>query len=523
MAKVLSIEIGSSTIKIVEMDFQAKKPKIYKCAEVTTPEGAIKDGYLDPTKMEPLRATISEALRENKMRTKRVIFTVFSGKIISREITTPVVKEHQIGAFIESNSNEYFPIELDEYKLAHSVIQSYYDGENAGRHKVLVMAAERELFVPYERLAAALRLQIMDIDYVGNSVIQAARQSAGAAAIMAVKAEPEYALITILHQGTMMMQRTVNYSIGLGSGGAASEEDNYMMLTGTVTRMMDFYASNDEENKVQQVFLMGEGSRSQTLLDMLAQQTGAQCRLLDNVRSATATKSMADAHVNVFAAAIGAGVQSVGFDAEKVKERHETNYVSACFLIILLFGVVAGGLCYASIVPYNTALMEQQSLQGRQQQLEPARAVHDQYLGLKDFVDQIRYGNRLTEHFNDGIIAFLEELEEKLPEEVELTDFASDDAQCVMTIRVGDKETAAGIIQMLREFESLETVTVESLIEEVTEDTLEGIIIEVAQGNEVKTINFTVTCTYKIEPIEVPVPMAAPVAAEGTDAATNSR
>lgn len=520
MAKVLSIEIGVSTIKIVEMDFQTKKPKVYKCAEVKTPEGAVKDGYLDPTKMEPIRSAIFETLRENKMRTKRVIFTVFSGKIISREITTPVVKEHQIGAFIESNSNEYFPIELDEYKLAHSVIQSYYDGDNAGRHKVLVMAAERELFVPYERLAAALRLQIMDIDYVGNSVIQAARQSAGAAAIMVVKAEQEYALITILHQGTMMMQRTVNYSIGLGSGGAASEEDNYMMLTGTVTRMMDFYASDNEENKVQQVFLMGEGSRSDTLLNMLERQTSVQCRLLDNVRNTTSMKSMADAHVNLFAAAIGAGVSSVGFDAEKVKERHETNYVSACFLMILLFGVAAGGLCYASITPYNTALAEQRSLQTRQQQLEPARAVHDQYLGLKDFVDQVRYGNRLTEHFNDGIIGFLEELEEKLPEAVELTDFSSDDAQCVMTIRVGDKETAAGIIQMLREFESLETVTVESLIEEVTEDTLEGIIVEVAQGNEVKTINFTVTCTYKIEPIEAPVPTAQPVAAEGTDAAT---
>ena len=520
MAKTLSIEIGVSTIRIVEMDFQTKKPKIYRCADVKTPEGAIKDGYLDPTKMEALRSTISGAIKENKMRAKRVLFTVFSGKIISREITVPVLKEHQIGAFIESNANEYFPIELDEYKLAHCVIESYYDGENAGRHKVLVMAAERELFVPYERLAAALRLQIMDIDYVGNSVIQAARQSAGASAIMAVKAEPEYALITILQQGIMRMQRTVNYSIGRGNSGVGSEEENNEMLTGTVTRMIDFYASNNEDNKVEQVYLMGEGSRSQALLDSIGQQTGVPCRLLDNVRSATATKTMADAHVNLFAAAIGAGVQSVGFDAEKVKERHETNYVSACFLMILLFGVAAGGLSYISLAPYNAALAEQQSLQRQQQQLEPARVVHDQYLGLKDFIDQLRYGNRLTEHFNDGIIDFLEELEDKLPEEVELTDFSSDDAQCVMTVRVGDKETAAGIIQMLREFESLESVTVESLIEEVAVDTLEGVIEEIVQGNEVKTINFTVTCTYKIDVLEVPVPAAAPPAAVDAAVAT---
>lgn len=511
MAKVLSIEIGVSTIKIVEMDFQTKKPKVYRCVDVRTPEGAVKDGYLDPTKMEPLRSAISGALKENKLRTKRVIFTLFSGKIISREITVPVLKEHQIGAFIESNANEYFPIELNAYKLAHCVIQSYHDGENEGRHKVLVMAAERELFLPYERLASALGLQIMDIDYAGNSVIQASRQSAGANSILVVKAEPEYALVTILQQGTMMMQRTVNYSIGRG-GGRADEEENNTMLTGTVTRMMDFYASNNEENKVEQVYLMGEGSRSQALLDMMAERTGVPCRLLDNVRSVTDTKMIADAHINVFATAIGAGVFSVGFDAEKVKERHETNYVSACFLMILLCVVVAGLLLSLSIIPYQSALAEQMSLQRKQQQLEPARVVHDQYLGLKDFIDQIRYGNRLTEHFNDGIIAFLEELEMKLPEDVEMTDFSSDDEQCVMTIRVGDKETVAGIIQSLRTFESLDTVTVESVIEEVTEDTLEGIIVEVAQGNEVKTVNFTVTCTYHREALEAPVPSAQPEA-----------
>jgi len=522
MAKVLSIEIGSSMIKIVEMDFQAKKPKIYKCVDVKTPDGAVRDGYLDPEKMEALRSTISGTLKENKMRAKRVLFTVFSGKIISREITVPILKEHQIGAFIESNANEYFPIELNDYKLAHSVIESYYEGDNAGRHKVLVMAAENSLFVPYERLAAALGLHIMDIDYAANSAIQAARQSAGANAIMVVKAEPEYALITILQQGTMRMQRTLNYSIGRGTSGMASEAENNEMLVGTVARMIDFYASNNEENKVEQIYLMGEGSREQTLLDMMAEQTGLPSRLLDNVRSAAATKSMADAHVNVFAAAIGAGIKSVGFDAEKEKERHETNYVSACFLMILLFVVAAGGLSFISIVPYNTALAEQQSLQLKQQQLEPARVVHDQYLGLKDFVEQLRYGNKLTEHFNDGIVAFLEELESSLPAEVELTDFSSDDAQCVMTIRVGDKETAAGIIQMLRGFESLETVTVESLIEEVTENTLEGVMEEVLEGNEVKTINFTVTCTYKTEVLEAPVPSAAPPAAAGTDAAATT-
>lgn len=522
MAKVLSIEVGFSTTKIVEMDYQKKKPKVYRCVDTKTPEGAVRDGYLDPVKMEALKEQIRDALKEKKIRTKRVLFTVFSTKIISREITISAVKEHQIGAFIESNINEYFPIELTDYKIAHFVIQTYRDGDNAGKHRVMVMAAEKSLIQGYEQLAQMLGLYIADIDYIGNSVIQATKLNAGSDSIMTVKIEEENALVTILQQGMMMMQRTVNYQVGhMDDDVLPTREEIIDILTSTVTRLIDFYAANNEENRIAQIYIIGDGSREWSITDVMTEQTGIPSRFLENVRATTITKRADNNMINVYAAAIGAGVSSVGFDAEKEKERHETNYVSACVLVILLFIVLIGAMLSMALVPYNTALTEQYSLQRQKEMLEPARLVHDQYLGLKDFIDQVRYGNKLTEHFNDGIISFFEELEINLPTDVELTDFSSDDEQCVMTIRVGDKETAAGIIKMLREFESLESVTVESLIEEVTEDTLEGIMVQTAQGNEVKTVNFTVTCTYRTEVLTPPVPAMQPSAAEGTaDAAT---
>ncbi len=522
MAKVLSIEVGFSTTKIVEMDYQKKKPKVYRCVDTKTPEGAVRDGYLDPVKMEALKEQIRDALKEKKIRTKRVLFTVFSTKIISREITISAVKEHQIGAFIESNINEYFPIELTDYKIAHFVIQTYRDGDNAGKHRVMVMAAEKSLIQGYEQLAQMLGLYIADIDYIGNSVIQATKLNAGSDSIMTVKIEEENALVTILQQGMMMMQRTVNYQVGhMDDDVLPTREEIIDILTSTVTRLIDFYAANNEENRIAQIYIIGDGSREWSITDVMTEQTGIPSRFLENVRATTITKRADNNMINVYAAAIGAGVSSVGFDAEKEKERHETNYVSACVLVILLFIVLIGAMLSMALVPYNTALTEQYSLQRQKEMLEPARLVHDQYLGLKDFIDQVRYGNKLTEHFNDGIISFFEELEVNLPTDVELTDFSSDDEQCVMTIRVGDKETAAGIIKMLREFESLESVTVESLIEEVTEDTLEGIMVQTAQGNEVKTVNFTVTCTYRTEVLTPPVPAMQPSAAEGAaDAAT---
>ncbi len=309
MAKVLSIEVGFSTTKIVEMDHQKKKPKVYRCVDTKTPEGAIRDGYLNPDKMEALKDQIRDALRDNKIRTKRVIFTVFSTKIISREIMISAVKEHQIGAFIESNLSEYFPIDLSDYKIAHFVIRTYRDGENEGKHKVLVMAAEKSLIQGYEKLAEAIGLYIADVDYIGNSVIQATKLNAGAEAIMTVKVEDENALVTILRQGTMMMQRTVNYQVGhMDDDILPEKEECYKILTGTVTRLIDYYASNNDDNRIAQIYIIGDGSRDWSITDLMTEQTGIPSRFLENVRATTITRRADNNMINVYAAAIGAGI-----------------------------------------------------------------------------------------------------------------------------------------------------------------------------------------------------------------------
>lgn len=514
MAKMLSVEIGCSTTRIVEMDYQAKKPKVYKCVELKTPEGAVRDGYLNPDKRDRLKDAVRTALKENKIRTKRVLFTVFSGKIITREIILPGVKVHQINAIIESNVTEYFPIELSDYKITHLHISTFREGENVGKHKVLVIAAEKALLEGYEKFAEETGLNIVDIDYAGNSVYQATKQSAGAEAILALKVEDENALVTIIKQGTMVMQRTVNYNIGRQLDAPVDPDDAARVLVGTVMRVIDFYVSNNEDGKIEQIYIMGAGSGDKSIVDMLSEQTMLPCRVLDNVRGVVIGKQAEDAAVNLYAPAIGAGIQSVGFDAEKERERHETNYVSASILIIIFFVVLIGAIVSMAVIPYNAALIEQRFLQKKQEQLAPAQAVYEQYNGMLDLISRVRYGNALTRNSNDGVLDFLAELEEKMPAEVEFTEFSSDEMECTITMRVSDKETAAGVIKTLREFETLSYVTVESIIEDAVDADARGNVLE----NNETTVSFTVTAAYRVENLVDPATVQ-PAAADVNTAA----
>jgi type IV pilus assembly protein PilM len=501
MAKMLTIEIGYSNTKAVLMDYKKRKPKVYRCAEFPTPQGAIEDGFIVPEKMDELRASIKKGLKKNKLKAKKVIFTVYSGKIISREITLPGVKEHQINAVIQANITEYFPVELDEYKIAHIKITTYKEGENAGKHKVLVIAVEKSLIKGYEELADLLRLKIVDIDYAGNSVFQAVKNSAGADAILVAKIEDENALITIAKQSTVVLQRNVNYNVGtqveadrIGINEAAHT------IVGTVQRVIDFYESSENGGKVSKVYVVGEGSKNSGLIKNMQDQTEIDCYPIDIIRGAAIKRRVRKQPLSVFATVIGAGLASVGLDDENEKKNRGTNYAATSFLMIILIGVLAVTMLATALIPYNTALMEQKSLQKKQQQLAPAKEVYDQYNGMVDLIAKVRYGQALTKNSNDGILDFIDELEKTLPADVEVSDFSSDESTCVISMRVADKETAAGVIKNLREFESIKSLTVDSIVEETVNS--EGEEDGLSSDNTI--VKFTVTATYKVDSLLEP-------------------
>lgn len=211
MAKVVSIEVGYSFIKLCEMDYKAKTPRVYRFAMVPTPLNVIEDGYLKESA--GLRTAIKEALYRNKIKTKRAIFTVASSKIINREVMLPPVKPNMMESMIKANLKDYFPIDLSDHEISHVVLETFKDGENAGKTRVLLVAAEKALVASYEALAQSCGLTLVDLDYVGNSIYQAVKKEANKIPSMILKIEENQTIITVVKNNNMMLQRSVNYGI----------------------------------------------------------------------------------------------------------------------------------------------------------------------------------------------------------------------------------------------------------------------------------------------------------------------
>lgn len=554
MAKVVSIEVGYSFIKLCEMDYKAKTPRVYRFAMVPTPLNVIEDGYLKESA--GLRTAIKETLYRNKIKTKRAIFTVASSKIINREVMLPPVKPNMMESMIKANLKDYFPIDLSDHEISHVVLETFKDGENAGKTRVLLVAAEKALVASYEALAQSCGLTLVDLDYVGNSIYQAVKKEANKIPSMILKIEENQTIITVVKNNNMMLQRSVNYGIDDAIHEVAAnpafdviedndawqlikrrccikvtldsdtkpiepdlEQDDDMEiaqarmnvartlapLINSISRVVDFYNSRNPEH-IEQAYIMGMGGDMSGLSKLLTNELGIKTNVFRKLEGIVWHPSMGDGDLFNYVACIGATMAPVSFISgeKQKKQQKETNSKSLAVLLGVFFVVASAALAANGYVAYKEALEEQKRLQGLENTYLPAEQIYQRYTSMVTLYADVLLGHLKTNNPNDNILNFLSELEEKLPADVQVVEFSSNDEQAALRMHVADKDTAAGVIQQLREFSSLQAVVVNSIqeMEEeiVNEEGAAGDETAESAADEEKEfrhyIEFTILCSY---------------------------
>lgn len=524
MAKVLSIELGHSVIKLCEMDYKVKKPKIYQCHEAITPLGAVVDGYITQNKMKDLAYSIKETIARNGIKTKKVVFTVASSKIITREVTVPAVKENQIGSVVQANLSEYFPVSLSEYEVTQSLVQTIAEGPDAGKHRVLVFAAEKAMLDAYRELASACGLDVLNVCCSGASIIESARNAKTAGCQAIIKMEEKYSIVSIVKDGVLMLQRSINYGVGDAMNEVATQpsfaagdtlgvwrvitrqncttepiagvkeagrpeareavtEALNPLLNGTM-RVLDYFNSHFNGEEIENVSIIGLGAQFIGVAEILGEALGIVCKKANMLQDIEVVDSDVKQKSDAYFSCIGAGFSGDGFlhDSAKEKAKKETDY-TAITVLVALVGVVGAVLLVAlSLIPYNKAKQENARLQADRARYQEGLDAYNAYTGVADIYQKFLHGDSMSDHKNDGLYAFLTDLEKNLPADIEITEFKSDDVQAEITMVVSDKATMAKTIETLREFESVMTVSIKSISEKELSE------MEVAELEKIKQV-----------------------------------
>ena len=164
---VLSIDLGSNSIKAVEGKIQRNVINVNKFIEVATPEGTIIDGKI--VNEEFIINVLERLIRENNIKAKDVIFTTNSSSIINRDILIPSVAEDEMDTVVRYEIQQYLPINLDDYVIQFIILDEIVD-DNGMKLKINVTAFPERMALAYYDVINSLELNPYSLDVTYNAI-----------------------------------------------------------------------------------------------------------------------------------------------------------------------------------------------------------------------------------------------------------------------------------------------------------------------------------------------------------------
>lgn len=211
MAKVLSIEIGTTLTEIVEMDYKVRNPKVYKSLMISTPEGVLDEGMLYG--YEHFADALKKMIKSKGFKAKKAIFSISSNRIASREVEIPYLKENQIRDYVLANATDYFPVDITEYNISYSILEHLQNEDGGKAIRVNALAVPNELLESYREFAKEAGLELEAIDYDGNSLYQAVKKECSVGSQIVIKIDEKSTIVTVMKDGVQSLTRTVPYGI----------------------------------------------------------------------------------------------------------------------------------------------------------------------------------------------------------------------------------------------------------------------------------------------------------------------
>ena len=362
MSKVLSIELGYSLVRVLEIDYKTKKPKIYANFEFKTPENVLEDGFIKQP--EELGNALRAELESHGFKTKQVVFSISSARIASRDTTLPYVKENKLAELVMASAPDVFPVDISNCKITYQILETQDSGDGNKKYHVALYAAPNDLLESYYTMCTITGLQIVALDYSSNSFAVATQGVFASGTSMAVKVDDRSSLVSVFSEGKIAIQRTIPYG-----GDAAIEEiinmeeqesgdrvsyekalgllqmrscirasidpdvnddedgnderikqfrmniaETFTMFNSSIMRVIDYYNSRNSDSPIEAVYLTGYAESFLGLPQLMSSELGiAVERLCDRSSEIFSGLKEGGAYINC----IGAAIEPMDFIPDK--------------------------------------------------------------------------------------------------------------------------------------------------------------------------------------------------------------
>lgn len=539
--KVLSIEVGQGLTRVVEMDYKAKNPKIYNCFTFVTPKNVMMDGVIG--NMDTFVSVMQAECANHGVHTNKVVFSIASSRIASREVAIPLVKDNKIMELLTLNATDYFPVDMNHYHLSYKVIDKVTSGKEK-KMNLQILAVPNEITDSHLTFATACGFTVLAMDYVGNSVVQLMKDQIQEGVHAIIKVDEQSSMMTVLKDGRIDFQRTTNYGINgaievvyrnpvfgedLSYGEAINvlcekacircylnpeadyreEEDvdddtlkarvavtsSLRGLVGSLKRLLAYYYDNHEVEKIESISLIGLGADCDRLSKLLSNELKQTVKVYRGDENSKSAKSMNDGFMSVstYVACIGAAVAPLNLLPEDAKKKAKSG-IDINSVEVAKAGIAVCAICLiAAIGMAGYSVIGQLGLKRQISKTEESigelresgvEAIYQEYIQASALAETLKTTYQSTLSRSEDLVEFIEELEEKMPASLIVMNFNATSQGVTMSVTTDSKEAAAKTLMQLKQFESIEVVNSTGLTDNLDE-----------AGESM--VAFSVDCVYK--------------------------
>jgi len=305
--EILGIDIGSSSVKLVQLKPQKSGYNLINLGILPLPPEAIVDNALMDSSS--IVETIKNLIKSLGIKEKEIACSVSGNSVIIRKILLPAMPPEELEDQIQWEAEQYIPFDINDVNIDFQLLSQ--DDHDVSKMNVLLVASKKDIINDYVTVfnEARLKRAIMDVDsFSVQNVFE-----------MNYDTDPEdvYALINIgasimniniVKGGISLFTRDVQmggnlYTEEIQKQFALSRDDaERVKLTGDiqepdhlndvldrindtlaieVRRSLDFYNSNAGDGKITKVFLSGGCSKTPKLSDAVGERLGMPVELLN--------------------------------------------------------------------------------------------------------------------------------------------------------------------------------------------------------------------------------------------------
>jgi len=340
---MLGLDIGSSSIKVVEMTSGSKGMELLKLGVVPLPPDAIVQG--DFLNVSAIVDGIREAVSMSGSNLKNVATSVSGHSVIVKRINLPKMSREELEESLAWEAEQYIPFDVSEVNLDFQILSCGDAGEVDETMDILLVAVKKELIDNYTAAIVEAGLNPCIVEVAGFSVenaFEANYDPEPDAAVALVHVGSQVVNINGVINGSPAFTRDIatggsqyteeiqkSLSIGYeeaermkkgdGAAGAASQDvipqevEQAMrgvtdVLVGEIMRSLDFFSATSEDAQVKRIMLSGGSAKVIGFQSAFQERTNIPVEIMDPLARVTPSKFFDSEYLSDIGPSLGVGV-----------------------------------------------------------------------------------------------------------------------------------------------------------------------------------------------------------------------